>query len=222
MSYSTARFLAVATITASCYGVTVNDFSNLTGGGDYSDFDPLPLAYFEGDWKSNDFQAPLASFVQQSGFYEIKGGTNSNLSYAQVFFSTDGTPANFGTINTITVSAQLLAGNAAPSFAVQLFNTDNTVYATATFLTSEFTSGGFTSVSKPLVGVNGYNFTSATAEHFKITGDIQDGTAAFNIAFNNIDVSFQAIPEPSTFATLLGFAAVGAFGLRRRPRKLAA
>lgn len=211
-----AQLLVTIGIAASSvHAATLDSFTDFVGS-------PTQLAYFADTWTSDpDLQTPRVSFTQESGFYSFSGGTNSSDSFVDKYLNDEFTNISFGNINTLTLTAKILANNAAASFVI-ILNDGTGREAVASFLTSQFNSSTFTTQSVQLLSNNGFNFTTASVQYYRITGDIPGGTQQLNIAMDNIDVSFQAIPEPATFATLFGLGAVGYVGLRRRPRKIAA
>lgn len=181
---------------------------------DFSAFYSPDYTFFSGDWSSGN-DAPLASFSQGEGFYEIKGGTNNSLSKVEFYFGSGGNYESIAiTGDYLTVSASLLSGSAAPSFTVYLVD-ESVNYVSATFSTAAFGGGSFTTVSAAL-STNVF-FDASSVSFMIITGDATGASAAFNIAFDNIAVT--AVPEPATYAIGAGAVALlGALYRRRRMR----
>jgi hypothetical protein len=161
---------------------------------------------------------PLPSFTQGLGYYEITGGTNNGLSEVVAYFGSGG---DYTTIDVtgglyLSVSARLLTGNQANSFSVIIYDSaDRQAYAT--FSTADFNSGGFSTAMGSITSSSG-SFNYAEISAFRLSGDINGGAAAFNIAFDNLAVTSSAVPEPSMFACAAGAAALCGALFRRRRR----
>lgn len=105
--------------------------------------------------------------------------------------------------------------NAASSLRVFFFD-NNFLTASAAFNATSFTTGSFSTAAEVLTPGSGFN--AANVMGFYITGNIPNGLARFNYSFDNLAVAASAIPEPSTYAAILGALALGFVAYRRRQR----
>jgi hypothetical protein len=119
------------------------------------------------------------------------------------------TPISIGSVSTLYLTASVSA-NPASTFDVVLFD--------AEFDTRTYT-GNWSSFSTSLSEV-ALGLTSSVGVFGTVTGVqiFTGGTgSALNVTLDLLSTT-SAIPEPSSFAALAGFAALGLVGLRRRRR----
>jgi hypothetical protein len=179
----------------------------------------LNLNWFYGSWEATGDTGgsvnPNSQFTQGTGVYNITGTsaivpTNSADSKLEFF---NASPISIGSNTYLSVTAQTLSTNSAgaTSFAVFLVDSnDHTAFAS--FGTAAFPTGSYTTISGALTFGNGFNSTSITS--IIITGGIPGGTDRFNVSFDNV----SAVPEPSTYAALMGAAAMGLAVVWRKKR----
>lgn len=181
---------------------------------DFSSFYQPDHTYFEGDWSAGAY-APRASFAQGDGVYEIKGSTNNQDNFVDIWFGQDGIYAPFDLtgVTHLALTAQVLPGNEATAIWIALSDR-NMNEATAVFLTGAFSSTA-PSLVLTLIQVHSPIFDFSLVDRLRITGNLPLGQTAFDIAFDQIHA--VAVPEPSAYATILG-AGVLAFGMTRRRR----
>ncbi|EIP98545.1 PEP-CTERM motif protein [Opitutaceae bacterium TAV1] len=179
---------------------------------DFSSFYQPDHTYFEGDWTAGSY-APRASFIQGDGVYEIKGSTNNQDNFVDIWFGHAGDYAPFDLTGAthIALTAQVLPGNEASAIWIALSDR-NMNEATAVFLTGDFSSTA-SSLVLALIQVHSATFDFSLVDRLRITGNLPLGQAAFNIAFDQIEAT--AVPEPSAYAVLLGVGAL-ALGMTRR------
>jgi hypothetical protein len=163
-----------------------------------------PNTYFLGDWElTGDIggtNSPRAGFSQGAGFYSFAGGSNSDTASAFEFFNA---PIDITGHSLLEVSAKLLAGNAAPTFTISLYDSLGES-AFAVFSAGAFSSASFTTVSAVLTFSPGFNPTDLSS--FQISGNVVGGSAAFGLAFDNLAVAapltLTSVPEPTTYGSL--------------------
>lgn len=177
---------------------------------------------FYGSWSSTGSttigsEVPIAGLTQGSGIFSIDSAsaTNSDTAKLEIYFAN---PLDLRGTTQLTLEAQALAGNAAPSLRVFLFD-GNGFVGSAAFDLTQFPTGSFTSIAQLLTINSGASL--AAVEGFVITGNIPGGSAAFRVALNTLMTGAAAIPEPSTYAALAGVLALG-FVMHRRRRQAAA
>ncbi len=166
---------------------------------------------FYGDWTSGS-GAPAATFVQGSGVYTVKGVSDSDRS--GVAFQP---PSDFNLTgdSTLSLTAELAAGNTADSISVILFDGSG-LSSSATFILSTFNATTYTTQTSTLFAQNGFNL--ANVQSFKITGNNPGADGSVAVTFDQLAATQgSAIPEPSTYAAILGTVALGFVMLRRRP-----
>jgi hypothetical protein len=119
-------------------------------------------------------------------------------------------------MNFLQVVAQLDVGNAAPTFAIQFedvsLNTHILSVNTSTFLT-----GSLSSVYIPIgTWTAGFDMTQITG--WTIGGGNPAAPNAFRMTFDNmaLTASGAPVPEPSTYAAIIGALALGFAAIRRR------
>jgi hypothetical protein len=207
-----ALLVAVSSVAANAQ-VVLDDFSNTIRSG---------FTSFYGSWSSTGSQTigsevPIAGLTQGSGFYSIDSAsaTNADTAKLEIYLAS---PTSLSGTTQLTLAAQALAGNAASSLRVFLFD-GNGIVGSAAFNLSSFPTGSFTTVSQTLTLNSGASL--AAVEGFVITGNIPGGSAAFRVAFDTL-IAGVPIPEPSTYAAIIGALALGLVAYRRRKQQLAA
>jgi hypothetical protein len=185
--------------------VTLQNFSNVLDGN----------TFFTGSWEATGDTIgtanPNSQFSQGAGVYNIASSTATNSADSSIVFF-NSPLLSIGTNTQISVTAKLLSGNTATSFTVFLSNTNPSLSASVSFPTSLFNSGGYATATLSFFQTGGFNPNAI--ETVKITGNQIGGSSAFDISFDNI----SAVPEPSTYAAILGTATLGLAYLRRRNR----
>ncbi len=188
--------------------VTLQNFSSVVGAN----------TFFHGSWEATGntggTNSPNSQFVQGSGVYDFTGSapiipTNSADSKIEFFNSS---PVSIGPNTQLSVTAQTLSGNVATSFAVFLFDT-NGKSASASFATSLFNGGNYATATLSLTFQSGFN--SSVIDSMIISGAQPGAIDAFKMSFDNVGV----VPEPATYAAIVGSAALGLAYLRRRKLK---
>lgn len=173
------------------------------------------LNYFYGNWEATGdtggSYSPNASFTQGVGTYSIDAANSTDNSTAKLEFF-NASPLSIGTNTFLSVTAQSLASNAATSFAVMLVDT-NAVIARAAFDLSNFPTGSFSTQIVALTFGGGFN--SNSIDSIIVSGDQLGGTANFRVSFDQI-AAVSAVPEPSTYAFIVGLLALGFVTWRRR------
>ncbi len=119
----------------------------------------------------------------------------------------------------VSLSLQLSPDNAATNIFVTF--DDGSDVQTVTFLASSFTTSSVTTVSIPIT----WSISTTTVESWNIGGGATppgNGSPAFRMTFDNLALNATApIPEPSTYAALLGLVTLGVVCYRRRQTKQA-
>jgi hypothetical protein len=188
--------------------VTLQDFSSVVG----------PNTFFYGSWEATgDVSGTLnknSQFVQGAGVFDITGAsaiipTNSSASKLE-FFNVP--RVSIGTNTLLSVTAQALANNAATSFEISLKDAGGKS-ASVSFNATSFPTGSYTTAIGVLTFDSG--FLSSSIDSMIISGAQPVGTAVFNFSFDNV----SAVPEPATYAGILGAGAFGLVLVRRRRRK---
>jgi hypothetical protein len=181
------------TLSSSPAAVVLADFTEFDNSGAYDS----PL--FFGSWEGQG--------VQEIDGYAISGvaAENGNDSGVDFYFPE---AVDFTGQQSLSVGAKLLSGNESEFFVFQLADS-NGLYAFATFNTSWFVEGGFTTVVVPFVVASGFDFSSV--EQWTLTGGVPSGTDRVALSIQ----SAAAVPEPNAVALLVGAAL---FVLLRRRR----
>jgi hypothetical protein len=188
---------------------------------DFTAFQSPDTTLFVGDWALNGDPIsgdtnPIASFSQGAGFYNFIGGTNADTSGAYYFLP--GSAGDLTGYGLLQISARLLEGNTASSFAVSLFNFASNETAVAIFDTADFAGAGFTSILAPLTPSGSFDFAGVDAF---LIGGVSGGTGTLNLAIDHLAVAardgFNPVPESSTYG-MLGGVLVLAVVLSRRLR----
>ncbi len=124
-----------------------------------------------------------------------------------------GLSLNAAGYTSLTLTAQRDAGNATPTLFLQ-FEDRSSRTKIISVSTSLFALGTPTTVQVPLSGWT-IDFGPSDLAAWSIGGG-SVGTVAFRMTFDEISFGTSAIPEPSTYAALLGLFALGLVGYRRR------
>lgn len=112
----------------------------------------------------------------------------------------------------LELTAQRLPDNAAENLFVSILD-DNGGVQSFSFLTSAFSTSQATTVAIPIQ----WSIDPSLYVGFNIGGGAASpGTTAFRFAFDNLSITTQAIPEPSTYAMLAAGLLVVGFTVRRR------
>lgn len=187
--------------------VTLLDFSNTVQSG---------FTFFYGSFSNTGAPLPptgvaAAGMTQNSGFYSFTGSTtnNSDTSALEIYLPS---PVNLSGLGFLALTAETLSTNAAPSIRVFLFDSGGGS-ASAAFTATSFPTGNFTTAIQALNIAGPFN--PASVESIIITGDTFGGTARFNFSFDHL-AAVSAIPEPSTYAAIIGLLALGYVAYRRR------
>jgi hypothetical protein len=124
-----------------------------------------------------------------------------------------GLSLNAASYTSLTLTAQRDAGNATPTLFLQ-FEDRSSRTKIISLSTSLFALGTPTTVQVPLSRWT-IDFGPSDLAAWSIGGG-SVGTVAFRMTFDEISFGTSAIPEPSTYAALLGLLALGLVGYRRR------
>ena len=186
---------------------------------DFSAFTSTVATNFEGSWTISPPgpDAALGTFSQGAGVYNITGGTNGELSKANFYFLNSAQdalePLNIGSNTSLALRAMLLPGNAATALTVTLYDSSASTHAASvSYDFSSFSSATYLTSVGALTADIGFDWSAI--QSFSISGNMTGGTAALNISLD----SLTAVPEPSTYAAILGLATLGFVGYRRYRR----
>ncbi len=150
-----------------------------------------------------------------SGVLTLSGAADSSgsFSYAELHNLVSGATFDATALTNMSILMETTSGNAALGFTVNLIDSNGATAATATFNTASLTVGNWSTLTAVVSPTLTGDLTSVT--YWGIDGPGGNGTAV-HMSFQNISVSPTAVPEPSTYAGLLGFAALGLVYFRRR------
>ena len=192
---------------------------------DFTAFQSPATTVFVGDWALNGDPIggdsnPIASFSQGAGFYNFIGGTNADTAGAYYFLP--GSPGDLTGYGLLQISARLLGGNTALSFAVSLLNFGSGETAVAFFNTAGFAGAGFTTITAAFTPSG--SFDPAAVDAFLISG-IAGGTGTLNLAIDHLAVAASPastpVPETATHG-VIGLAFIAMIVLSRRLRSVGA
>ncbi len=124
-----------------------------------------------------------------------------------------GLALNAATFTSLSITAQRNVGNETPTLFLQ-FEDRNSLTKVYSINTSLFAFGTLTTVQIPLTGWT-VDFGPSDIAAWNIGGG-SVGTIPFRMSFDEISFGTSAIPEPSTYAALLGALALLGATLRRR------
>ena len=153
---------------------------------------------------------PVNQFTQSAGFISItaQGGGDPNGEGgfdANIAGSLDGSnPVDLTGYTHLSLTARVDAGNASSSTVVLIRDTAFEIIGTAQFMTSNFSTSGFNTVSA-ILDLQGYQGSISDAAYWTIAGD--GFTGSYRMSLDNL--SAIAIPEPS----IGGLLAIGLMGL---------
>jgi len=179
-----------------------------------------PDTYFVGDWELNGdaggTTAARATFSQGDGVYNFSGGLNDDASSAFFFYAAS--PGDLTGDSLLAVSAKLLAGNTASTFTVSLFDAFGGS-AFAVFSTGDFNGNAFTTNLAAVNFQSGFDATNVSS--FQISGGQVGGIDTLDFAVDALisTSSPTMIPEPSTYAAIIGALVLGLTGSRRFRRR---
>lgn len=192
--------LAASALTASAQ-ITITDFSTFNTAGDFS--------------ASSSWASPVNQFTLSGGVLTIgpvSGGNpndSDNFAFSALAAPFDGTPF-IGDV--LTVTARIDTDNAASGFVINFFDSGGNGVLTATFSSGSFNNTGFTAATAALVLHPNLGVTTDIVS-FGIAG-VGSGNP-FRFSFDSI-VAGTVIPEPSTYAAIIGALALGIVAYRRR------
>jgi len=177
----------------------------------------LTLSSFDSSAGSGSVRANtswVGQVTQNASSITVAGIAGDDNGWGATGLSLDASSMTF-----LAITAQRDAGNLAPSVFIQI--EDRTlrtkVYSVSTSL---FAFGTPTTVHVPLAGWT-IDFGASDIFGWSIGGG-NVGDVAFRLTFSDVGFTTSAIPEPSTYAALLGLSACLAVAWRRRALGLVA
>lgn len=173
-----------------------------------SDFSSFAPSYygFSGSWSADTAQSGPDSFT----IADFSAGTPKNDGSFTKFL---GSTQNFSSYSYVLLNGTASSGNATSNLAFFLEDADG-ASGMATFQLANFT-GDFAALS--LSGL--YSALDPTRiVSWGFTTENQFGDKNFAFTFDHVALSTTPIPEPSTYAALLGAATLGIVAIRRRRR----
>ena len=170
----------------------------------------------------DDFNSGTATGSVKAGTSWVGGNVVQNATTISVGgsakddngWSKTGATINATGMNSILITAQRDAGNAAPSLVIE-FRDTNLQVQIFTAPTSSFAVGSLTQVQIPITSWTSVDPTQITSWSLG-GGTPPPGIAAFAMTFDNLAFSASAIPEPATVALLCGCGVLGFVLYRRR------
>lgn len=177
-----------------------------------ADFSTAPdVGQATGSWSS-------ATVSTTGGVFTIGAGAdNSGAQFIDVSTLNVGPASNY---LSLAVTARIDAGNAATQFTVNLFDDQGNGIVSAVFNSSSFNTSGFTTATAVLGLYDGATTANVNVALVQIAGG--GNTSAFRFSFDQIAATANVIPEPSTYAAIIGALALGLAAYRRRQQQLAA
>jgi hypothetical protein len=170
-----------------------------------------PLSDFNNGDLTGTFSNTWSGALIQNGTFASIGSPATDFGdYRSLTFSA----IDITGLANVSITARLDLGNTATGFTVNLISGSGNASASAYFDASLFNTSNFVTVSTAWVD-NG-SFNPASLRAWQITGGSPSSTTNFRVSFDSLSVS--AIPEPSTFAALIGLASLGFCAVRRRRR----
>lgn len=155
--------------------------------------------------------SPATSWVgqvtQNATTITVGGTANDDNGWGTTSVNVNATGLSF-----VTFTAQRESGNVASSLTIQFedISLNTQIYS---FSTSSFNIGSLSTVSVALAWTGGFDPTQITGWNIG-GGAASPGSSAFRMSFDNL--SFTAVPEPSTYAVIFGGLALGFAAWRRR------
>jgi hypothetical protein len=149
----------------------------------------------------------VGQVTQNATTITVGGTANDDNGWGTTSASVNATGMSF-----VTFTAQRDSGNAASSLTIQFedVSLNTQVYS---FSTSAFSIGSLSTVSVALAWTGGFDPTQITGWNIG-GGAASPGSSAFRMTFDNL--ALTAVPEPSTYAAILGGLALGFAAWRRR------
>lgn len=146
------------------------------------------------------------------------GADNSGTQYIDVSSLNLASASN---LLSLAVTARIDSGNAATQFTVNLFDSNLNGIVSAVFNSSSFNTSGFTTATSALGLYQGAISANVPVAYAQIAGG--GNTAAFRFSFDSLVANTPApVPEPSTYAAILGAGALAFVAYRRRQKALIA
>jgi hypothetical protein len=122
-------------------------------------------------------------------------------------------PVDLTGYSLLEITAQRDSGHATGFLAVTFSDDTGSGFQTIYFDTNLFAIGAQTTVTLPVA----WTIDSTIIAGWNIGGgETSPGTTAFRMTFDNMALTNAAIPEPSTYAAILGAMALGFVAYRRR------
>ncbi len=173
--------------------------------------EPIVISSFDGTAGSGGIRAGttwVGQVTQGVGYLTIGGTARDDNGWGATGLSVNATGLNY-----ITITAQRDAGHAASSLFLQLedryvgtrvFGLDSSLFAVGTPTQVQIVLG---------VWSGGFDFTQITGWNI---GGGSLGTLDFRMTLHDVTLTASAIPEPATYAALMGAALLGLAVVRRR------
>jgi len=159
-----------------------------------------------------------ATVSTSGGVFTIgSGADNSGAQFIDVSSLNLGSASNY---LSLAVTARIDSGNAATQFTVNLFDDQGNGIVSAVFNSSSFNTSGFTTATALLGLYDGATTANVNVALVQIAGG--GNTSAFRFSFDQIAANANVIPEPGTYAAIIGALALGLVAYRRRQQLLAA
>jgi hypothetical protein len=165
-----------------------------------SDFDAAPLL-LQNSWETN--------YTVNGGLLTIGGTSTTN----GAFFDLNPIPS-WSSFNAVEIVARVDEGNQATSFNFYVDTNGGTPSFAIPVATSQFGS----TLSAVTINLGSLGAVGPNAiEVWGITTEAA-GSTPFRMTFDSISLT-TAVPEPSTYAAILGFVTLGLVGYRRFRRR---
>lgn len=169
------------------------------------------LSDFNNGDLTGTFSNTWSGSLIQNGTYASIGSPATDFGdYRSLTFSA----IDISGLTTVSITARLDSGNTATGFTVNLISGSGSAYASAYFDASLFNTSTF--VTATTTWVDGGSFNPASLRAWQITGGAPSSTTTFRVSFDTLSVS--AVPEPATYAAIIGLASLGFCAVRRRRR----
>jgi hypothetical protein len=145
-----------------------------------------------------------------AGIFSVTGGDATGA----VFYDISSLNLLGTQLNDVEVTARIDSGNLASGFTVNFYDNNLDGLLTATFSATSFNTGGFTAAIASLSIHPSAFVISVPVAYMQIAGN--GSTQAFRFSFDQIVANATVIPEPSTYAAIIGLLALGYVAYRRR------